>query len=105
MITYSRAIIFIQDNVPSHIAHETTKYLQQLSFCGPRKMKWLANSSDLHSVKNVWGILKRPVYENRRQFVAGNSEYIMWNHIRGDAKIDMIHGPAPYFNKESEMPD
>lgn len=77
-VAFRRAIVFMQDNAPSHAAHKTTEYLKQLGFDGPRKMKWPANSPDLNPIENLWSIMKRRLYANGRQF-RSNAE--LWEAI------------------------
>lgn len=77
-VTFRRNIVFMQDNAPSHAAHTTTEYLQQLGFTGVRKMKWPANSPDLNPIENLWSIMKQRLYANNRQF---KSKDELWNAL------------------------
>lgn len=77
-VAFKRTMIFMQDNAPSHSAKKTIEYLQQLGFCGPRKMNWPACSPDLNPIENLWSIVKRRVYRNGRQFTSKDE---LWQSI------------------------
>ena len=59
------SFIFQQDNAPIHTAACVKKWLEENEVpCMP----WPPRSPDLNIIENVWGLLAKDVYANRKQF-------------------------------------
>ncbi|KAK2579788.1 hypothetical protein KPH14_012181 [Odynerus spinipes] len=55
--------IFQQDNAPIHTASSTKKWFQEF---GIELLPWPALSPDLNPIENLWGILARKVYDQKK---------------------------------------
>lgn len=71
-------LIFQQDNAPSHASRYTKQWLVDQGFTGSKIMNLPPQSPDLNPIENLWGILKRRIYENGRQFASKNE---LWSCI------------------------
>lgn len=73
-----KKLVFMHDNAPSHAANATRGFLEQQGFKDDRLMIWPPCSPDLNPIENFWGILKRDVYKDGRQF---SSKDALWDAI------------------------
>ena len=60
--------VFLHDNVPSHAARFTTKYLASVFGGHGKIIEWPACSPDLNPIENLQSILKRKIYFCGRQY-------------------------------------
>ena len=82
---------FQQDNASIHTSKKTKKWFQDQKI---DVLEWSALSTDLNPIENIWGILARRVYANRRQFT--NREALIgmiqktWNEIEPEFLIKLV---------------
>ena len=75
--------VFMHDNAPLHAAKISMSYLASIVFFGSRLMNWPPASPDLNPIENFWGIIKRNVYAENKQF---HSKDDLWRAIVNAAK-------------------
>ncbi len=63
--------IFLQDLAPVHTAKSTKSWLNDH---GVGVLDWPANSPDLNSIENLWGIVKKKIRNKRPK-----NEQMSWN--------------------------
>lgn len=80
---YGRECIFQQDNAPAHSSLVTKEFFREQNI---DVMNWPARSPDLNPIENLWSILSRSVYENRRQF--GSKKELKLQILESWSKID-----------------
>ena len=74
-----RNLIFMHDNAPSHAAKATTQYLGSIGFKNKTMMIWPPNSPDLNPIENLWGIVKRRVHADGKQYFSKDE---LWEAIK-----------------------
>lgn len=75
---FKSKFIFMHDNAPSHAAANTTASLQTMGIKREKIMIWPPSSPDLNPIENLWGIMKRQIYQDGRQFT---SKGMLWEAI------------------------
>ncbi len=73
----------MHDNAPSHATRLTLGFLKISLVKNATIMDWPPYSPDLNPIENMWGIIKRKVYANGKQF---SSKHELWNVIQAAAK-------------------
>ena len=68
----------MHDNAPSHAAKNSMSYLESIGIFGSRLMNWPPSSPDSNPIDNFWGIIKRNVYAENKQF---HSKDDLWRAI------------------------
>ena len=69
----------MHDNAPSHASRLTKQFLEGKRIKGDRIMEWPTSSPDLNPIENVWSILKRKLYEGRKQY---RNKLDLWEAIK-----------------------
>ena len=78
-----KSLVFMHGNAPSHAAKNSMSYLASIGIFGSRIMKWPPASPDLNPIENFWGIIKRKIYAENKQF---HSKEDLWRAIVNAAK-------------------
>ncbi|KAJ8369355.1 hypothetical protein SKAU_G00093830 [Synaphobranchus kaupii] len=83
---FKKAMIFMQDNAPSHASKYSTAWLASKGLKDDRLMTWPPSSPDLNPIENLWALLKREIYSQGRQYTSLNS---IWEAVvDASAKVD-----------------
>ena len=69
----------MHDIAPSHASRLTKQFLEGKRIKRDKIMEWLALSPDLIPMENVWSILKRKLYEGRKQY---RNKLDLWEVIK-----------------------
>lgn len=70
---FRKAMIFMQDNAPSHAAKYSTDWLDRKGFKYDRTMSCPLSSPDSNPIENLWAILKHKIYSEGKQHTSLNS--------------------------------
>ena len=65
-------------STPSHAAKKSMSFLASIGIFGSRLMNWPPASPALNAIENFWGIIKRNVYAENKQF---HSKDDLWRAI------------------------
>ncbi len=66
----------MQDNAPSHAARHSMAYLVSIGINSSRLMDWPPASPDIKPIENCWGIIKRHVYAENKQFASNDTLWV-----------------------------
>ena len=67
--------VWMHDNAPPHVALRTKAYLERK---GITTMEWPPMSPDLNPIKNVWSLLSKEVYREKKVY---KNTTDLWNAI------------------------
>ena len=94
--------IFWQDNVAIHTSKLTKHWFKTKNI---EVLGWPTKSTDLKSIENVWSILSRRVYKNKRQFedreTLKSCIKYYWNEISSETLrklIENLRSALKYYN-------
>ena len=80
-----------QDNVPIHKSNHTKQWMSKT---GVARLDWPSRSPDLNPIENVWGLMVREVYKNRRQFSTVQelkaAILVAWNSLGSDVIKNLV---------------
>lgn len=72
------ALVFMQDNAPSHASRYSKSWFSDQGIDGSKLMIWPPNSPDLNPIEMLWSLIKRKVYENGKQYSSLN---VLWEAV------------------------
>ena len=84
--------IFQQDNAPCHASKSTKKWLLEHNIV---TLDWPSISPDLNPMENLWGVIVRKIYQNRKQFNSVESLKATitksWDELNGEVLQHLIN--------------
>jgi transposase len=83
---FKKAMIFMQDNAPSHSSKYSPAWLASKGLKDTRIMTLPLSSPDLNPIENLWALLKCEIYIEGRKYTSLNS---IWEAVvAASVKVD-----------------